>query len=127
MSTQGSAASAPDWITREEPAINYARQWRVIATRWYTALFLLITWPPLCVGLFLYSRATLHMPLTCLSIMGLWLAGALSAVWWAGESRCPRCRRRYAALGHKPGDTNYTRGFFATVCSNCKLRKYENG
>ena len=57
--------------------------------------------------------------------MALWLAAAIAAVWWAGEFRCPRCRRRYAALGHRKGDTNLTRGLFDKVCANCKLQKFE--
>jgi hypothetical protein len=57
--------------------------------------------------------------------MFLWLAAALTAIWWAGEFRCPRCRRRYAALGNARGDTNLTRGIFSKVCTNCKLSKFE--
>ena len=58
--------------------------------------------------------------------MFVWLAAAIAAVWWAGEFRCPRCRRRYGALGHKKGDINLTRGIFDKICSNCKLRKFEH-
>jgi hypothetical protein len=56
--------------------------------------------------------------------MGLWLVAALAAVWWAGQFRCPKCCRRYAALGHRRR-INLSRGLFDKVCSNCKLTKFE--
>ena len=119
--------SNPEWTAQPEPEVDYHRQWRDFAVRWYTGLALMVGWLPVSVGLFLYSRGGWHHPFTALILMLLWLAATLAAVWWAGEFRCPRCRRRYGALGVKSGDTNYTRGFFDKVCANCKLRKFERG
>jgi hypothetical protein len=113
------------WEPAEAPDTDYHHKWIAYRIRRGIALFLLCTWVPVCAGLFLYSRFGWHQPLLALSIMGVWLLAALFAVWWQGEFRCPRCRRRYGALGHKKGDVNWTRGMFDKVCSNCKLRKFE--
>ncbi len=102
----------------------YFREWRRYAVRYYLALFLLCGWVPVCVGLFLLSRCWIHQPEVCLVIMVLWLPAAIGAVWWAGEFRCPRCQRRYAALGNGR-HLKLTRGLFDKICSNCKLAKFE--
>ena len=108
--------------TESGPA--YARQWRRYALRRYLAMFLLLGWIPACVSLFLLSRNLIHQPVFSIAMMVLWLAAAAAAVWWAGEFRCPRCWRRYAALG-TGRHTKLTRGLFDKVCSNCKLTKFE--
>jgi len=108
-----------------EPAVDYRAEWRAFSLRRNVALFLLYGWVPVCVGLFELSRRWIHQPITCLTAMAVWLGCALSAVWWAGEFRCPRCRRRYGALGQRNSDTNFTRGIFDKVCANCKLTKFE--
>jgi hypothetical protein len=109
------------------PVASYHAEWQAFAIRRNLALFLVYGWVPVCYGLFWVSRHYVHRPVASLFAMGFWLACALAAVWWAGEFRCPRCRRRYGALGHRKGDTNLTRGMFDTVCANCKLKKFENG
>jgi len=114
-----------DQGSHSEPVVDYHRQWRAFGIRRGVALYLLYGWIPICVGLFELSRMWIHQPIACLFGMVLWFASALIAVWWAGEFRCPRCRRRYAALGHRNGATNMTRGLFDRVCSNCKLTKFE--
>jgi hypothetical protein len=106
-------------------SVDYHSEWKAFALRRYVALFLLYTWVPVCFGLFWLSRYYIHQPVACLTVMAVWLGCALSAVWWAGEFRCPRCRRRYGALGHRKGDTNITRGLWDKVCANCKLTKFE--
>lgn len=106
--------------------VDYHAQWRAFALRRNTALFLLYTWIPVTILLFELSRNGWHQPVLCLCLIFLWLVAALGAVWWAGEFRCPRCRRRYGALGNKKGDVNITRGIFDKVCANCKLRKFEH-
>jgi hypothetical protein len=116
-----------DAVNHPEPEVDYHRAWRAFALRRNVALFLLYGWLPFCGAAFWISRNYIHMPITCLIAMAVWLVGALAAVWWAGEFRCPRCRRRYGALGHRKGDTNLTRGIFDTVCANCKLTKFELG
>jgi hypothetical protein len=108
------------------PAANYHAEWKSFRLRRNLALFLLYGWVPVCVGLFGLSRYYLHWPVACLAAMAFWLACALPAVWWAGEFRCPRCRRRYASLGQRKGATNLTRGLFDEACANCKLTKFEN-
>ena len=110
----------------EPPEVDYHAQWKAFALRRYTALFLLYLWVPVCIALFWVSRLGWHQPLVAVALMLLWLCATLGAVYWAGEFRCPRCRRRYAALGHRKGDVNFTRGIFDKVCSNCKLRKFEH-
>jgi hypothetical protein len=110
-----------------EPEGNYHARWQAFTLRRTIALFFVYTWVPLCVGLFWLSRHLIHMPVASLLVMAAWLGLAVTTVWWAGEFRCPRCSRRYAALGHRSGDANLTRGIFDRVCANCKLRKFENG
>jgi hypothetical protein len=104
----------------------YHAQWHAYAVRRGLALFFLYTWIPVTVGLFLLSRHYIHEPVLSLVVIVLWLATAIALVYWSGEFRCPRCRRRYGALGHRKGDVNLTRGIFDQICSNCKLRKFEN-
>jgi hypothetical protein len=112
----------------EEPAQIgkiYAREWRHFALRYRLAQAMLFGWVPVCVGLFVLSRYWIHQPVVCLLIMAAWAPAAVAAVWWSGEFRCPRCRRRYAALG-QGRHVNVTRGLFEKVCSNCKLAKFEH-
>ncbi len=120
-------AWATDSNPHAGPEVDYHAQWRAFARRRNLALFLLYTWLPLAYGLFYLSRHYIHQPIASMSIICLWLVAALAAVWWAGEFRCPRCRRRYGALGHRRGDTNITRGLFDKECANCKLTKFEIG
>jgi len=108
-----------------EPEVDYHERWRAFAIRRNLALFLLYGWVPACFGLFELSRQWIHRPVECLIGMAIWFVSALAAIWWAGEFRCPRCRRRYGALGHRKGSTNLTRGIFDQECSNCKLTKFE--
>jgi hypothetical protein len=103
-------------------SVNYHAAWKAFAFRRNLALLLVAAWIPLSVALFELTE----YPIASLVVVGVWLASALAAVWWAGEFRCPRCRRRYAALGYRKG-SNLTRGIFDRVCSNCKLRKFEIG
>jgi hypothetical protein len=111
--------------TFSEQPIGYAGDWHRYAIRRNTALFLLLCWIPACVGLFLLSRFWLHQPKLSLVIMLLWLISMLTAVWWCGEFRCPRCRRRFGALGHRR-TANVTRGLFDKICANCKLARFES-
>jgi hypothetical protein len=115
----------PEDNDRSTPGVDYHMQWKAFALRRNLALFLLYGWVPVCVALFWWSRLSIHQPVACVIAMGVWLVCALTAVWWAGEFRCPRCRRRYGALGHRKGGTNLTRGLWDRVCSNCKLTKFE--
>ena len=104
---------------------DYRAQWRAFAFRRGLALSLLYSWIPASIAFFLVSRRRLHQPLLFGSLIWLWLFAALAAVWWAGEFRCPRCQRRYAALGHRKGELSFMRGLFDKVCANCKLTKFE--
>ena len=110
-------------VSRREA--EYSSQWRAFALRRGLALFLLYTWLPASIVFFEVSRHGLHQPLLFGELIFLWLALALAAAWWAGEFRCPRCQRRYAALGHRKGGVDLTRGLFDKVCANCKLSKFE--
>ena len=115
-----------EWEIQEVgPEVNYHREWKAFAMRRRLALFLLYGYLPVCFGLFALSRFWIHQPIACIAGMALWLGCATAATWWAGEFRCPRCRRRYGALGYRSGDTNLTRGLFDKECANCKLQKFE--
>lgn len=104
---------------------NYHLRWQSYARRRSLALASLFLWLPVCVALFAVSHFWLDMPVLSMILALLWLVAALALVWWQGEFRCPRCNRRYAALGHQRGGENLTRGLFDKVCANCKLRKFE--
>ena len=117
---------AVELLQDDAPEVDYHAQWKAFALRRNLALFLLSLWVPVSVALFWVSRLGWHQPLIAVAVMVIWLIAAVAAVYWAGEFRCPRCRRRYGALGHRKGDVNMTRGIFDTVCSNCKLRKFEH-
>lgn len=103
---------------------SYPGKWRAFRMRRGLALTLLYGFVPACVGLFFMSRIWLHQPFLSVLGMMVWACAAGAAIWWTGEFRCPRCRRRYGALGHRRG-ANFTYGLFDSVCSNCKLRKFE--
>ena len=125
MGTQRQIAWTQDDGAHVETDAYYRAQWRAYALRRGLALFFVYAWVPVTVGLFLLSRLSLHEPVLSLVVIFVWLGTALALVYWAGEFRCPRCRRRYGALGHRKGDVNLTRGIFDKVCANCKLRKFE--
>ena len=125
MGTQRQIAWQQDEGAHVESDAYYRAQWRAYAIRRGLALFFLFSWAPLAVGLFLLSRLWLHEPVLSLVVMILWLTAGCGMAYAAGEFRCPRCRRRYGALGHRKGDVNMTRGLFDNTCSNCKLRKFE--
>jgi hypothetical protein len=119
------AVEPPGVLLPDVPEVDYHAQWQAFSLRRNLAFFLLYGWVPVCIALFWISRLGWHQPLIAVALMLVWLGAALAAVYWAGEFRCPRCRRRYGALGHRKGDVNLTRGIFDKVCSNCKLRKFE--
>ncbi len=106
---------------------DYRRDWKRYRLRRNVALFLLFGWMPVSVGAFLASRLELHLPWVVLALILTWGAALCFAIWYAGEFRCPRCRRRFGALGSRKGAGAIWRGLFDSICYNCKLRKFENG
>lgn len=103
---------------------DYVRERRQFAQRYYVALFFLYGCPPAWLGLFLLSRFWFQEPATALVLMVVWMVATMGSVWWAGEFRCPRCCRRYGALGHGQ-HFKVTRILFDKTCSNCKLLKFQ--
>ena len=120
------ARTVPD-ASGADAGPNFNLRWQSYARRRNLALACLLAWPPVCVCLFALSRYWLHLPALSLLLMAAWLALGFALVWWQGEFRCPRCNRRYGALGSRRGRTNWTRGLFDRFCNNCKLRKFERG
>jgi hypothetical protein len=118
------ASSRYETEEQTDSPVEYHAAWRAFALRKNLAFALLLAWVPVCLALFFISRHGLHQPVLAVALMLLWLVAACGAVWWAGEFRCPRCRRRYAALGHG-SSVKLTGGLFDQVCSNCKLTKFE--
>lgn len=119
------ASGGKDASYSPQLSATYHLRWQSYARRRNLALMTLLAWPPACVVLFALSRYWLHLPAFSLLLMAAWLILGFALVWWQGEFRCPRCNRRYGALGSRRGKTNWTRGLFDRVCSNCKLRKFE--
>jgi hypothetical protein len=103
----------------------FHQRWLAYARRRNAALFLVYGWVPECVVVLLLSRMWPHQFVFALPLILVWASAALAAVWWAGQFRCPRCSRRYGALGNKRR-FNVTRGLFDDVCANCKLAKFEH-
>jgi Flp pilus assembly protein TadB len=108
----------------QEQSHLYGDKWRAFALRHHLALFLLYGWLPACAAFFLVSRYWLHQPEIMAVLMAIWLVLLFATVWWAGQFRCPRCRRRYAALG-SGRSVSFTRGLFDKICPNCHLAKFE--
>jgi hypothetical protein len=106
------------------PAADYHAKWQAFARRRILALTLLYGWLPLCLLLIFSAELLDNPPEWSIAIMLFWTAGLFAAIWWAGEFRCPRCRRRYGALGRERS-VNLTRGLFDKICYNCKLTKFE--
>lgn len=104
---------------------DFHQLWRQYALRRRSALIVLALWPVGCIVLFAVSGYWLHDTTVGLTTLLVWALLAIALVWYQGEFRCPGCHRRYGALGHKRGRTNWTRGIFDAACSNCKLRKFE--
>ena len=106
---------------------DYRTQWKAYARRRALALFLLFGMLPFAVAAYFFAQYRLGQPLLSLVAILLWAGLTFFAVWWAGEFRCPRCLRRFGALGSKAGPSTLWRGLFDKVCSNCKLRRWEQG
>lgn len=106
---------------------DYRSEWRRYGQRRGVALFLLFGWLPFSFAAFLASRLKLHFPWIVIGASLAWGGAMCWAIWFAGEFRCPRCRRRFGALGSRKGTGAIWRGLFDYVCYNCKLRKFENG
>ncbi len=101
-------------------AKSYASQWRSYRLRRALALFFLYGLVPFGVAAVLLPSPALMAGLAVL----LWLAAAGAAIWWAGQFRCPRCWRRFGALGSRKKLEMWSGGLFDEICHNCKLRKF---
>ncbi len=101
-------------------AKSYALQWRAYRLRRALALFFLYGLVPFCIAADLLLSPRL---MTGLSML-LWMGAVAAAIWWAGQFRCPRCWRRFGALGSKKKLEMWSGGLFDEICHNCKLRKF---
>ena len=117
-------ASVSEPGMRVEGCEAYPAKWRQYRLRRNVAYLFVVGWVPFCAGLFWLSRYRVHMPFLSIGAMVVWVLCAIAAVYWAGEFRCPRCRRRYGSLGNKK-TSNVMRGLFDAACTNCYLRKFE--
>jgi hypothetical protein len=110
-------------IARNETA-NFASQWREYGRRRLLALFFLYSLLPVCVVSILISSLEPHRAIFALPVMPVWLGATWAAIWWAGEFRCPRCWRRFGAVGSKGATGSWSRGLFDDICHNCRVRKF---
>jgi len=111
-------------IQQHQQSDLYGEKWQAFAFRHHLALFLLYGCIPACLALFVLSEFWLHQPELMACLMAVWLILMFASIWWAGEFRCPRCSRRYAALGGGRS-ISLTRGLFDKICPNCRLAKFE--
>jgi hypothetical protein len=110
--------------TINDAPVSYAPQWRIYRQRRSLALFFLYAALPVFAVLFLTTQTSPHRPLLLTVVPLLWIAATYASIWWSGEFRCPRCWRRYGAIGSKGFVGLLFHGLFDDICHNCKLRKY---
>ena len=103
---------------------DYTADWRAYRIRRGLALTLLYGCIPFSLAIGIYLGGTLDRPIWSVILIALWCTAMSLAIWWAGEFRCPRCRRRRGALGSRKGFSTVFRGLFDSVCSNCKLHRF---
>lgn len=104
---------------------EYSKEWKAYAGRRNLGLFFLYGAIPFSVAAYLVSQLWLNEVLIGMALILVWWAVMCVAIWWAGEFRCPRCYRRFGALGSNKGLSTFWRGLFDKVCANCKLRRWE--
>lgn len=105
--------------------LSYGRKWKAYALRRNLALSLLYGCIPVCCVLYVVLGVWLHQPLLSTALGLAWLVALLAALWWAGDFRCPRCKRRFAALGRGDKWLDLSWGLFDKTCSNCTLARFE--
>ena len=107
----------------EQKIRSYASQWESYRQRRRLALVLLYGLVPCWIISFVVLDDLFHLEVLPLLLTAVWSAGACASFWWAGQFRCPRCCRRFGALGSKGFLGGLFFGVFDDICHNCKLRK----
>ncbi len=103
---------------------DYTYEWQDYGRRRVLALALLFLWAPVTVAAFIVSRYRYHVPLQMVGLILFWGLATVGAIMWAGDFRCPRCRRRVGSLGRDHGPRVLWRGLFDKVCPNCHLHRF---
>jgi len=103
---------------------SYASQWESYRQRRRLALVLLYGLVPCWIISFAVLDDVLHREMLALLLEIGWTIAAGASLWWAGQFRCPRCCRRFGALGSKGFPGRLFFGVFDDICNNCKLRKF---
>jgi hypothetical protein len=119
-------SSSSQLVEPRENTVAYHIRWRAFALRRGLALVLLCSSIPVCIALYLLAESGVLPPEFACILAMIWLAFAIGAVWWTGQFRCPRCSRRYGALGQGKS-VSLTWGLFDKICGNCQLAKFETG
>ncbi len=103
---------------------SYASQWASYRHRRNVAFVLLFGFVPCWILCFTLLSEVFHFPELAILLAVAWTAGTGASLWWTGQSRCPRCWRRFGALGSKGQLDRLSFGLFDETCNNCKLRKF---
>ena len=107
----------------ENPNPDYSAALRSHRFRRIVTLCVVYSFLPVCALLYFTVDNHIYLFLGVLPAMGLWGFLAYSSIWWTGQFRCPRCKRRFGSLGSRGSFVKWTHGLFEDVCPNCKLPK----
>ena len=106
----------------EEPR-KYVEARRTYFIRRRITFALIIGFAPFAALAYVLAPNFRWVVLASVPVVGLWGCFAWWAIWWTGQFRCPRCRRRYGSLASRAFLVKWSRGLFEDVCPNCRLAK----
>jgi len=107
----------------EHNASKYASERAKHRIRRVIAINMFCGFPLFCVAAYCIAPTRFDLFVIAIPLAAGWFGLAWAAVWWVGQFRCPRCRRRYGSLGSRGVWVNWTRGLFEDICPNCRLLK----
>jgi hypothetical protein len=107
----------------EQQRHQYREARRRYLLRRRITLTLIYGFAPFCAGVYLLAPSFRWLVLVSIPLAGLWACVAWWAIWWSGQFRCPKCRRRYGSLASRAFLVRWSHGLFEEVCPNCRLAK----
>ena len=111
-------------VVNDRKTKSFAAQWASYRRRRNLALILIYGLVPCWVISLAVVGEVMHFEILSVLLPAGWSAAAGASLWWAGQFRCPRCSRRFGALGSKGFLGRLSFGVFDDICHNCRLRKF---
>lgn len=111
-------------VVNDRKTRSFAAQWASYRRRRNLALVLLYSLVPCWIISLSVVGEIAHFEILSVLLAGVWTAATAASLWWAGQFRCPRCSRRFGALGSKGFFGRLSCGVFDDICNNCRLRKF---